>query len=206
MKIIAISGLGADYRVFNHLTLEGELTVVPWCEIKEAASMQTYVKDLLKNKIPEEPYCLIGVSFGGMLVSEIVKELQADKVVLISTTQNQNELPAFLKVNWPLKLVPSFMFRLPKFIVKHLFGSKHSKELYDILKDTDPSFVKKAIQLILKWKSSANKFDHLRIHGSEDKLIPCPALKGINKVEGGHFVIVDQAKEVSRLINDYIKK
>lgn len=57
---------------------------------------------------------------------------------------------------------------------------------------------------IIYWSNAKTPIETIRIHGTKDKLIP---LKGeaIEIKDGGHFMIVDKAKEISKLINEQMK-
>jgi len=75
--------------------------------------------------------------------------------------------------------------------------------LGEIIRDTDPKFIKWALKTIIKWRSDFKPLNCIRIHGTRDKLIP---LKGeaILVKDGQHFMIVDRAAEVSTIINNQI--
>ena len=49
MKIFAISGLGADKRVFEYLTLEHELVPVEWVSPKNKETITDYSKRLIEK-------------------------------------------------------------------------------------------------------------------------------------------------------------
>ena len=86
-----------------------------------------------------------------------------------------------------------------------MFGAVDKELLTKIIQDTDPHFIKWALYIILTWNSPSSKGNIIRIHGTNDKLIP---LKGDAKIieNGGHFMIVDRAEEVSNYINEYVKR
>jgi hypothetical protein len=56
----------------------------------------------------------------------------------------------------------------------------------------------------LDWSKSSNSKEIIRIHGTKDKLIP---LRGnaIKVEDGGHFMIVDKADEISKILNEQLK-
>ncbi|MFT6337756.1 MAG: hypothetical protein ACJATI_004521 [Halioglobus sp.] len=84
-----------------------------------------------------------------------------------------------------------------------IFGAVDKGLLAEIITDTDPLFIKWALHNIMIWNSDGIDGRFMRIHGTEDRLIP---LKGnahlING--GGHFMIVDSANEIAFIINQYV--
>ncbi len=71
MKIYAISGLGADERVFKYLTINYELIPVKWIRPKHKETIHSYSKRLIEEYgIGQETnYGIIGVSFGGLIAT-----------------------------------------------------------------------------------------------------------------------------------------
>ena len=78
--------------------------------------------------------------------------------------------------------------------------------LNDILEGTDLKFAKWAVNELVNWDNQNQVDNVIRIHGTKDKLIPW---RGSGKVEliedGEHFMIVDRAGEISKIINEKIR-
>ncbi len=210
MKVYGISGLGADKRVFNFITLNYPFTPIDWILPYKNESIEEYSKRLSSIIDTENDFCLIGVSFGGLIATEMSKFLKPKITILISSAHTKNELKSIFK--WfgktkVIKLIPTFLFYPPKFIASYLFGAKNNKLLNKILDDTDLSFVKWAIHELINWKNTTQLKNVVKINGTNDKLIPP---KGTTKMilidKGEHFMIVDNAIEISNLINTEIKK
>ena len=51
MRIFAISGLGADERVFKYLNLNCEIIVIQWITPFKKEKIRDYAKRLIKNQI-----------------------------------------------------------------------------------------------------------------------------------------------------------
>ncbi|MBK9635436.1 MAG: hypothetical protein IPO64_13330 [Bacteroidetes bacterium] len=103
-----------------------------------------------------------------------------------------------------LEMLPNSLIKPPRFILGYLFGSENRKLLHQIIKDTKPEFIRWALKTIVRWSNDSNITETIRIHGTKDRLIP---LKGnaIKVEDGGHFMIVDRAKEISKIINEQLK-
>jgi len=209
LKVYGISGLGADKRVFDFLTLDFEFIPVDWITPNKNEPIKDYSKRLSRVIDTKNDFCLIGVSFGGLIATEISQILNPKTTILISSAHTKNELRTIF--SWfgktrLIKLIPTFLFDPPRFIAKYLFGAKNTKLLNKILDDTDLNFAKWAVNELTNWKNVTQIKNVLKINGTKDKLIPP---KGNTKMElidnGEHFMIVDKANEVSKIINDQIK-
>ena len=211
MKIYAISGLGADKRVFDYLKLEVELIYIDWIDPKGQESLSDYAKRLSAQIDTREDFIILGVSFGGMIATEISHQLNPKLSILISSAETRLELRPIIrffdKVGF-LRILPTKLFTPPKRIVKYLFGTSKIELLYQILDDTDLSFAKWAVIQMTKWKRTNKlKKNLLKISGSKDKLIPPKDITNSIVIENGeHFMIVDKADEISEIINNRISK
>ncbi len=208
MKLYAISGLGADQRVFDYLTLNHKLTHINWITPKKNESIENYSFRLSKKIKPNETFGLLGVSFGGLIATEMAKILSPKLTILISSAEIKSELRSiyslFGKINI-IKLIPEKLFNPPKRISYFLFGARNKKLLTTILGDTDLKFTKWAVTQLISWKNKQRVTNCIKISGSKDKLIP-PTKNGnfIIIKEGEHFMIIDKAKEISNIINQKI--
>lgn len=201
-ELFLISGLGADRRVFEFLDLSGyKLNYVDWIQPLQNESIEHYAQRLLKQ-IPVEKPILIGVSFGGIMAIEIAKQIETQKVILISSVKTRSELPWYFKLAGKLKLnrlspsSPSSSMLLYAFGVKE----KYEKELLmNIVRETDPVFLKWAVDKIVNWKSQHSLPHVISIHGTKDRLFPKQRADYLIQ-DGGHFMIVNRAAEVTELI------
>ncbi len=211
MKIYGISGLGADQRIFNFLSLELEIINIEWIKPLKNESIVSYSKRLSCVIDTKSSFCLIGVSFGGLVATEISLILKPRTTILISSVNTKEELRKiylwFGRTNL-IKIMPTSLFDPPRWIANYLFGAKNKKLLNDILNDADLKFVKWAVNELINWKNTTYLNNFLKINGTKDKLIPpidnTGKIKLINN--GEHFMIVDKAKEVSKLINEEIRR
>lgn len=207
MKLYLIGGLGADERVFKYLTLDVETTVIKWIEPKPKEKLQSYVIRLSEQINQEVEFGILGVSFGGIVAIELSKITNPLILFLISSVETSKQLPqnyVYIGKTQVLNLIPNQFIKPPKPLLGFLFGAKNKKLLEQIIKDTKPKFIRWALNEIINWSNELNYLDTIRIHGTKDKLIP---LKGnaIEVKDGGHFMIVDNAEEISKIINEQLK-
>ena len=73
LHIYCISGLGADSRIFSKLKFENaDLHYIEWVLPEPGDSMRSYALKLAEQ-VKHDEICLVGVSFGGMLVTELTQ-------------------------------------------------------------------------------------------------------------------------------------
>ncbi|MCZ4245755.1 alpha/beta fold hydrolase [Pedobacter punctiformis] len=211
MKVYLISGLGADKRIFSKIKLDNQFEIIhlDWIEYSESDDMISYAKKLSKGIDHTKPFCIVGVSFGGMIATEIAKILNPKITIVISSIINSKQLPRLYKFSGNLGLlniIPAAVLKSSnKLTQNYYFGTKLPEEkdlLNKIVEDTDPNFLKWAIGVILAWNNQVRPKNLYHIHGTNDKIFP------IKKVEpdfviknGGHFMVYQNAEEISTLIN-----
>ena len=203
-----IPGLGADERVFQFLRLRGEVHVVRWLPPQNSAEELPHYAARLVAAVPPEQACwLVGVSFGGVLALEVAQLRPLARVVLISSFAGPAELPwlgKLARATGLYRLVPPQLLpRLPR-VAKWFFGVKTRRDyqlLRQILHDTDPVFTRWAIARLLQWPGRATPAA-VRIHGTEDRLLPAGTLRSQYVLSGGHLIIISRAAEISRILNE----
>lgn len=206
-KIYFISGLGADKRAFSFLDLSFcEPIFIDWIKPDAKESLHQYAMRL-KEQINEPSPIIVGVSFGGMLATEIAKSDATAKVIIISSNKIKKEFPKMLLIG---KYIPLYKW-IPSTILKKggsfrvkFFGPKgeNQKKVFNqILKDTDTKFTKWAIHSILHWENKIVPDNLVHIHGTSDTLLPYRMVKAdytINK--GTHLMIMNHPEEISVLL------
>lgn len=122
MKYYAISGLGADKRVFDFLTLNCELIHLDWIDPLKNETIESYGKRLSQAIKTDEEYGLIGVSFGGIVAVEISKMLNPKSTILISSAATKEELRPVVNIFGKTriaKILPLSFYNLPRFIAHY---------------------------------------------------------------------------------------
>ncbi|RYY39814.1 MAG: alpha/beta hydrolase [Chitinophagaceae bacterium] len=210
MTLYFLSGLGADRRVFGRLQLPGPYRIVhlDWIEPLPRESLEHYALRLSAGINTNEPFALIGLSFGGMLAVEIARVLRPTCLILISSAVTCGELPSSYRTATARRLAgvaPLWLFKIQHAVLEWFFGAGDQDSrtlLRSIFRDSNAAFNKWAVGAILSWRNSSIPHSPLyRIHGDKDRILPIGNMK-INHVVkgGGHLAVFSNADVVSPLI------
>jgi pimeloyl-ACP methyl ester carboxylesterase len=215
MNLYFISGLGADKRVFQKLEIPEPFIIhhVEWVPVQPEDSLPQYCSRLIEQLNLNEPFILVGLSFGGIVAIELSKKIKPAQTVLISSIASPQEVGRLYTLLGKLKLqkiIPLRFFLKPSRMIYRLFGA-HTKEeknlLENILLDTDPVFFRWAMDRTFSWKNDWKPGRLLHIHGTSDKILPYNKNMQAIKVEGGeHLMVYSRAMEISRLFLDHLIK
>ena len=211
-NIYCISGLGADKRVFQKLKFQGYQPIhICWLEPETGESIADYAQRLTAQIKSDNPI-LIGLSFGGIIAVEIAKQIDAEKVILISSTKNRQEVPFYFKIfRWlPIhRLLPAkLILWIGRFLASWFFSLRtidERKLLKAILFDTNAKFMKWAIDQVVIWKNELIPKNIYHIHGEGDRIFPYRFVhEDFSVKKGGHFMIMSQADDISSLIQKIV--
>lgn len=207
-EIYFISGLGADWRVFQRLQLEGYRPVhILWQRPQRHESIEQYAQRLLTQVTVENPI-LVGLSFGGLMAIEMAKLCCPEQVIVISSATTGAQIPAYFKVfRWlPVQLVVPFKQLLwaVHWLLTWLFGLNNRDDcslFKQVLVDTDPCFLKWAINQVVSWQNQVVPEGLVHIHGSSDRVFPFGYRSADVVVpDGGHLMVLTRAEELSQLL------
>ncbi|MEX2484449.1 MAG: alpha/beta hydrolase [Brumimicrobium sp.] len=210
LKLYAVSGLGVDSRVFEGLELDHcELIPLEWIDPHENESIESYSMRLSEPIDQSEEFGILGVSFGGLVATEISQKLNPKLTVLVSTAETKDGLTSLFKLIGRFNLndyLSTKMYDPPRRLSYFMFGTDNKDELDAILDDSDLSFTKWAVEELVNWENETKLETVIHISGTEDRILPPTESENLHLIEGGgHFMIVDKAQEVSEVINDFIK-
>ncbi len=91
MDVYLISGLGADRTVFRNLIFsEGvKIHYLDWITPKTKESLRDYALRLAEGIDTSRTFCIMGLSFGGMLATEMTSVLKPQRTILISSISSK---------------------------------------------------------------------------------------------------------------------
>jgi pimeloyl-ACP methyl ester carboxylesterase len=212
--VFLIPGLGADYRLFKNIVIEGHDTMpVKWIEPARDDTLTTYAQKLVKQYNIIDGSIVIGVSLGGMLTTEIANLVKLRKAILISSIKSVNEAPWYFPV---LKRVPVYKLIPEKLIgnlgywFKPFFGLrfKDDAELFRaMINDNSPKFIKWAMHALLQWNSKTVPANIYHITGDNDHIFSSKRISGATIIKGGtHLMVFNRAKEINLLLKDTLNE
>lgn len=207
-ELYIFSGLGADERVFQKLDFSKfNTTFIKWVTPNQNETIEQYATRIIEKQIKTSKPTLIGLSFGGMMAIEVAKQIETEKVILIASAKTKNEIPFYFRLAGQLrihKLIPTRILKSSNFITNWLFGtsSKFDKQLLkEILIDTDPIFLKWAIEKVALWKNRTQLKNIFHIHGTSDRILPSYFLNSDLKIKnGGHFMTLNKYDELAEIL------
>lgn len=207
--IYCISGLGADFRIFSKIRVaDAILHPIEWQMPEPTDTLASFAQKLSVQIIHPHPV-LLGVSFGGMLATEIAKAHAVEKAIIVSSCKVRAELPAYMRAAGRIglhKALPFWAVTQNKHLNRFIFDTRsREEELYlkrMMLADTNVQFIRRSVNMILNWKNMERPASLVHIHGDRDKLLlPGPVHPDYWVKNGGHFMIWNMAPEISSLIN-----
>ncbi|MDB5191189.1 MAG: alpha/beta hydrolase [Segetibacter sp.] len=211
MKVYFISGLGADKRAFSFLDLSFcDPVFIDWPEPLPAETLGGYAERLY-SKINDEHATVVGLSFGGMLATEMAIKHPALKVIIIASAKTYREIPGYLRFWRKLPVynyLPKTKMKVAGKFVLRILGAQGSAERalqYQILQESNPMFTRWAMHAIVNWKNETVPQNLVHIHGSADKLLRYKYVKAHHTIKDGqHVMIMDKAAELSELLKKLI--
>jgi len=213
LKAYFISGLGAGKKAFQRIKLPEsfEPVYLDWIAPEKDESLRNYARrfsSLIKN---DDAFVLIGLSFGGMLASEIARLRNPMKTIIISSIGCANELPWYFKRAGRIGLHRAVPIKLLKAgtIIKNMIGaaSKEDKAIIiDYAKFADPALVRWSLHAIVNWDQYQRLPGIIHLHGSKDLMLPLRYTHPDYIIkDGGHLMVFNKADEVNRILNEVLQ-
>lgn len=211
--IYFISGLGADRRAFRKLIFPENFDCIylDWIHPLPAETLEQYAHRISEPIDNSKPFFLIGLSFGGMIATEISKKLKPNHTFLISSVPVFYQLPWYYKVAGRLrlqKIVPLSLMKTGNSIGLKFLGAKTEDEkllLKQLIEDSDPRFIKWALNSILNWRNTIRPNNLTHIHGTSDHILPMKNTIVDHLIKGGsHFMVYARADEIRKIISEAI--
>ncbi|MFV0592443.1 MAG: YqiA/YcfP family alpha/beta fold hydrolase [Draconibacterium sp.] len=213
--VYLIPGQGSDKRLYKNLVLDPvvEIRHIQYFIPEKGETMQGFARKLSAQIDTTQSYSIIGVSLGGMLATEMADFLHPEKVVIISSAKNRKEFPfryRFQKTIPIYKVVPARIDKMGAQILQPFVEPDRAKEketFKAMLHDKDPMFLKRTIQMILKWNRLEYNPKIIHIHGDNDHTIPARNVTCDFLVEdGSHMMVLTQSELISDILNYILRE
>lgn len=202
--------MAADSRVFKHIRLpEGyEAVFLEWIEPLPDESLPSYALRLAKGIDRSEPFALIGLSFGGMIATEIARQFPPAMTILISSIPVSAELPFYFRVAARLRLhqlVPISLLKgaaaAKRFFTKE--RNEDKKLIVQAIRESDPNMIRWSMNAILNWKNDFVPQPVCHIHGTHDEVLPIRFTHPTHTIHrAGHMLVMTEASQVNEIIKN----
>ncbi|MCH9661946.1 MAG: alpha/beta hydrolase, partial [Bacteroidetes bacterium] len=132
--IYFVPGLAASREIFKNIILprdQFEIHILEWLIPKKNDSITSYAARMA-SRIEHKNAVLVGVSFGGVMVQEMNAFLSLQKLIIVSSIKNKNELPKrllFVRKTGVYKLLPTGWALSVKDLTKLAIGPRSKKRL-----------------------------------------------------------------------------
>lgn len=215
IPIYFLSGLGADERVFSRLKLPVGYVMkfLPWEPIRSGQTIHEYAIQMARNIDYSKPFLLAGLSFGGIVASEICKFLKPERLILFSTVITKHELQPFYRLTGRLRLykfMSTIFFRLSLPFAYWIFGPldfEGKKLITDYVMKNQGTYLRWCLGQISRWQNTDTFESCIRIHGTKDRAFPLSNQKEVRHIiqDGGHSCVFTHAEEVSEILGQELK-
>ena len=213
MRAYFISGLGADSRAFYKINLPAGYQPVhlDWIPPLANETLPDYAKRFSHAIKQDEEFVLIGLSFGGMLASELAKIVSPKKIIIISSLSSYAELPWYFKLAGKLgihRIISPSLYKRATIMNRFMgAGNKEMKSIvYSYVNNIDPAFIRWSLNVIVHWSHTERLSDLVHIHGSNDHLLPYRYVKADYMIKnGGHLMVMNKADEVNSILQEVLR-
>nr|WP_315166695.1 alpha/beta hydrolase [uncultured Flavobacterium sp.] len=203
IAVYLMPGLAASTTIFERIALPEEMfeiVLLEWEIPLNNESLTDYAKRIA-DKITHPNPVLIGVSFGGILVQEMAKYVEARKIIIISSVKSNVEFPRRMKIaktTKAYKLIPMNLIANIESLAKFSFGEKVNQrlKLYEkFLSVRDIRYLNWAVEQVILWDRTVVDEKVIHIHGDMDDVFPIKYIKNCVVVKGGtHIMILNKYK------------
>lgn len=215
MTTYFISGIATDKRVYDYPLQQIPGSVyLPFPQHDPADTMESYVLKFLPLIDTSSPFNIVGNSMGGIMTMELLRHIQPQKVVLVSSVKCRSEMP------WRLRqLQHSRLHRLlpgRAFIAGVKYGSHFHREIKNaglrelvvqMAGNNTPGFLYWCVHAIANWQGGAGyRKDIIHLHGTRDRMFPIRNIANAIAVPGGgHNMQLTRKEEITALLRQYLQ-
>ena len=204
IPVYFMPGLAASPLIFENIHLPEDLYecfYLEWLLPVGNEPLADYAKRIAQNIKHDNPI-LIGVSFGGVIVQELSRVINARKVIIISSVRCNAEFPRrmrFAKMTHAYRFFPTGIMTRVDWLAKVAVGNNvisRRLNLYEkFLSVRDKKYLDWALKSIILWDRAVPDENVVHIHGDADEVFPPKYLKNFIPIKGGkHIMIINKYK------------
>jgi len=203
IHVYFMPGMAANPSIFEHIELPEDQFKIHWLEwiipVKDE-SLSNYAKRMTQQ-IHEDDVVLFGVSFGGILVQEMSKYIEVQKLFVVSSVICKEQLPKRFKIakkTKAYKLLPTQLLGNIDLLAKYAFGEFIKKRIYlykKYLSVNSKAYLDWAIKQVVCWDQVEPPTGVIQIHGEKDGVFTNSCKGNCIIVKGGtHIMIINKYK------------
>jgi len=197
-QVYMMPGMAANPSIFEHIKLDSSRFETHWLSWQiplKDESIQDYAKRMLsfiKHKNP----ILIGVSFGGVLVQEMAKLIEVERLIIVSSVKQSSEIPKHMQLareTGIYKYLPFGLLNYINEIEKLPVGNTIRKRLKlykQYLSVNDKVYLDWAVKEMVCWYQPQPIKNIIHIHGDFDKVFPIKNIKNCIVVKDGTHIMI----------------
>jgi len=209
-------GMAANCDIFENIKLDNTkftLHFIEWIDPFYDESLENYSKRIA-TKIADRNPILIGVSFGGIIVQEIAKIINVEKIIIISSVKDPSEFPT--RIHWAKKwklyrFFPTAHITLIENITKKIVSSKKIHQRIDLyrkyLSVRSVNYLDWAFKSVITWENTNPVKNIYHLHGTKDHIFPSSRITNAEFLENGtHVMVLANAKWINQKILKILEK
>ena len=198
IHVYFMPGMAASSKIFQYINLpEGqfEIHLLEWLIPVENESLKDYAKRMAQH-VKHQNIVLLGVSFGGVLVQEMLSFLSVKKLIIVSSVKCTEELPPHMllaKTTKAYKLIPTQLASDIDVLSKYAIGKAVKKrlELYKTyMTMNDNRYLSWAIEKMVCWEHHKIIPGIVHIHGENDSVFPRKHIGECIEIKGGTHIMI----------------
>ncbi len=211
--IYMMPGMAASPAIFEKISLDEtrfKLISLRWKVPQKEETLTHYASRMLEDVRHKDPV-LLGVSFGGVLVQEMAKQIPHKKLIIVSSIKSRDEMPRKMRVTARLKLYNMAPVRIVKTLDKWPKYAPSDKLRYKVslyqkyLSVNDPRYLSWAIKQMVCWDQKVPPKNIVHIHGDADPVFPFRYIKDCIRIKGGtHIMIITKFNWFNKHLPDMI--
>ena len=214
--IYFMPGMAANCQIFENIKLNTnsyELHYIEWLEPLKNESLQDYAQRI-RSEIKHPNPILIGVSFGGIIIQEIAKQIPVKKVIIISSVKDPSEFPQ--RIHWAKKwklyhLFPASSVSLLESLTEKTVSSKKIQQRIKMYKKyltmRSKNYLDWAFKNVILWENKNPVENVFHLHGGKDHIFPAKRIQNAEILENGtHVMVLINAKWINKKLNEILEK
>lgn len=213
--IYCFPGQGSDHRLFDSLRVDTNyrLRFINYATPKKNCNMKQFAQELSQQIDSTQPFILLGVSLGGMICCELAEFMHPQKIILISSAKNRNELPRRYRFQYHIPLYRIFPGGFLNFGAKIMQpivepDRKHNKATFkSMLSKKTGLYMKRTVSMIINWERTSNSAEIFHIHGTKDHTLPIRFIVNPTFIleNGSHMMTLTRAQDINVFLNQILK-